>query len=80
MGKITEICGAPGIGKTQFRYYMFITMYPYPCCESIHGGWLFCVCMLYSMQLAVDVCIPEAFGGVDGEAIFIGNNASNCDN
>ena len=25
-----------------------------------------------SMQLAVDVCIPEPFGGVDGEAIYIG--------
>ena len=31
------------------------------------------------MQLAVDVSIPEVFGGVGGEAIFIGNdNALNC--
>ena len=26
----------------------------------------------FSMQLAVDVRIPELFGGVEGEAIFIG--------
>ena len=25
-----------------------------------------------SMQLAVDVRIPELFGGVEGEAVFIG--------
>lgn len=24
------------------------------------------------MQLAVDVCIPKLFGGVEGEAIYIG--------
>ncbi|KAM4045943.1 DNA repair protein RAD51 homolog 3 isoform 2-T2 [Anomaloglossus baeobatrachus] len=40
--KVTEICGPPGIGKTQL-----------------------------CMQLAVDVQIPECFGGVDGETVYI---------
>ncbi|XP_068677791.1 DNA repair protein RAD51 homolog 3-like isoform X2 [Montipora foliosa] len=42
VGKITEFCGAPGIGKTQI-----------------------------GMQLAVDVQIPDEFGGLNGEAIYI---------
>ncbi|XP_008569491.1 PREDICTED: DNA repair protein RAD51 homolog 3 isoform X1 [Galeopterus variegatus] len=45
--KTTEICGAPGVGKTQ-------------------------ICM----QLAVDVQIPECFGGVAGEAVFIDTEGS----
>ncbi|XP_043910215.1 DNA repair protein RAD51 homolog 3 isoform X2 [Protopterus annectens] len=45
--KITEICGAPGIGKTQL-----------------------CI------QLAVDAQIPECFGGLDGEAVFIDTEGS----
>uniref|UniRef100_A0A2K5RQX2 DNA repair protein RAD51 homolog 3 n=1 Tax=Cebus imitator TaxID=2715852 RepID=A0A2K5RQX2_CEBIM len=45
--KTTEICGAPGIGKTQL-----------------------------CMQLAVDVQIPECFGGVAGEAVFIDTEGS----
>jgi len=42
LGKITEFCGGPGMGKTQF-----------------------------GIQLAVDSIIPELFGGVGGEAIYI---------
>lgn len=45
--KITEFCGAPGIGKTQM-----------------------------CMQLAVDVQIPERFGGVEGEAVYIDTEGS----
>ncbi|XP_035416975.1 DNA repair protein RAD51 homolog 3 isoform X2 [Cygnus atratus] len=45
--KITEVCGAPGVGKTQL-----------------------------CMQLAVDVQIPECFGGVCGEAVFIDTEGS----
>ncbi|XP_048582236.1 DNA repair protein RAD51 homolog 3 [Nematostella vectensis] len=45
--KITEFCGAPGIGKTQI-----------------------------GMQLAVDVQIPEEFGGLDGEVIYIDTEGS----
>lgn len=45
--KTTEICGAPGVGKTQL-----------------------------CMQLAVDVQIPECFGGVAGEAVFIDTEGS----
>ncbi|XP_042298426.1 DNA repair protein RAD51 homolog 3 [Sceloporus undulatus] len=45
--KITEVCGAPGIGKTQL-----------------------------CMQLAVDVQIPECFGGLAGEAVFIDTEGS----
>ncbi|KAM9596847.1 DNA repair protein RAD51 homolog 3 isoform 3-T3 [Trichechus inunguis] len=45
--KTTEICGAPGVGKTQL-----------------------------CLQLAVDVQIPECFGGVAGEAVFIDTEGS----
>ncbi|XP_053223934.1 DNA repair protein RAD51 homolog 3 isoform X1 [Podarcis raffonei] len=45
--KITEICGVPGVGKTQL-----------------------------CMQLVVDVQIPECFGGLDGEAVFIDTEGS----
>ncbi|XP_068677792.1 DNA repair protein RAD51 homolog 3-like isoform X3 [Montipora foliosa] len=47
VGKITEFCGAPGIGKTQI-----------------------------GMQLAVDVQIPDEFGGLNGEAIYIDTEGS----
>lgn len=47
VSKITEVSGAPGIGKTQL-----------------------------CMQLAVDVQIPEAFGGLGGEAIYIDTEGS----
>ncbi|XP_058967481.2 DNA repair protein RAD51 homolog 3 [Pocillopora verrucosa] len=47
VGKITEFCGAPGIGKTQI-----------------------------GMQLAVDVQIPDEFGGLDGETIYIDTEGS----
>ncbi|CAN9515288.1 unnamed protein product [Ophioblennius macclurei] len=42
IGKITEICGVPGIGKTQL-----------------------------CLQLAVDVQVPQCFGGVEGQVIFV---------
>ncbi|XP_038059401.1 DNA repair protein RAD51 homolog 3-like [Patiria miniata] len=45
--KITELCGAPGVGKTQ-------------------------TCI----QLAVDVQIPQCFGGVEGETIYIDTEGS----
>lgn len=47
VGKITEFCGAPGVGKTQI-----------------------------GMQLAVDVQIPDEFGGLNGEAIYIDTEGS----
>ncbi|XP_062815015.1 DNA repair protein RAD51 homolog 3 isoform X5 [Anolis carolinensis] len=47
LGKITEICGAPGVGKTQL-----------------------------CMQLTVDIQIPESFGGLAGEAVFIDTEGS----
>ncbi|XP_018102394.1 DNA repair protein RAD51 homolog 3 isoform X2 [Xenopus laevis] len=47
VAKVTEICGAPGVGKTQL-----------------------------CMQLAVDVQIPECFGGVAGETVFIDTECS----
>jgi len=43
VGRITEMCGPPGIGKTQL-----------------------------SIQLAVDVTIPELFGGLGKQAVYIG--------
>ncbi|XP_043859927.1 DNA repair protein RAD51 homolog 3 isoform X2 [Dromiciops gliroides] len=45
--KTTEICGTPGVGKTQL-----------------------------CLQLAVDVQIPECFGGVAGEAVFLDTEGS----
>ncbi len=30
------------------------------------------VCVVCSMQVAVDVAIPEVFGGLGGEAVYIG--------
>ncbi|XP_073471261.1 DNA repair protein RAD51 homolog 3 isoform X1 [Aquarana catesbeiana] len=47
LGKITEICGPPGVGKTQL-----------------------------CMQLAVDVQIPECFGGNDGETVYFDTESS----
>lgn len=42
VGKTTEVCGVPGVGKTQL-----------------------------CLQLAVDVQVPQCFGGVEGHAVFI---------
>ncbi|XP_072272571.1 DNA repair protein RAD51 homolog 3 isoform X2 [Pyxicephalus adspersus] len=47
LGKVTEICGPPGVGKTQL-----------------------------CMQLAVDVQIPECFGGNDGETVYMDTESS----
>ncbi|XP_047443374.1 DNA repair protein RAD51 homolog 3 isoform X2 [Mugil cephalus] len=41
-GRTTEICGAPGVGKTQL-----------------------------CLQLAVDVQVPQCFGGVEGQAVYV---------
>ncbi|KAJ1531595.1 hypothetical protein ONE63_000267 [Megalurothrips usitatus] len=46
---ITELCGAPGSGKTQL-----------------------------SLQICVDVQIPECFGGIGGEAVFIDTSSNFC--
>ncbi|KFO57177.1 DNA repair protein RAD51 3, partial [Corvus brachyrhynchos] len=65
--KITEICGAPGVGKTQLwselgqLWGVNIPFFPVS-----HG----------CLQLAVDVQIPECFGGVAGEAVFIDTEGS----
>uniref|UniRef100_A0A3P8UD77 DNA repair protein RAD51 homolog 3 n=1 Tax=Amphiprion percula TaxID=161767 RepID=A0A3P8UD77_AMPPE len=42
VGKTTELCGAPGVGKTQL-----------------------------CLQLAVDVQVPQCFGGVEGHVIYV---------
>ncbi|XP_053173802.1 DNA repair protein RAD51 homolog 3 [Scomber japonicus] len=47
VGKTTEICGVPGIGKTQL-----------------------------CLQLAVDVQVPQCFGGVGGQVLFIDTEGS----
>ncbi|XP_034027708.1 DNA repair protein RAD51 homolog 3 [Thalassophryne amazonica] len=47
VGKITEICGIPGVGKTQL-----------------------------CLQVAVDVQIPECFGGLGAQAVFIDTEGS----
>ncbi|XP_067864571.1 DNA repair protein RAD51 homolog 3 isoform X2 [Heptranchias perlo] len=47
IAKIMEICGAPGVGKTQL-----------------------------SIQLVVDAQIPECFGGLDGESVYIDTEGS----
>ncbi|XP_068588199.1 DNA repair protein RAD51 homolog 3 [Cebidichthys violaceus] len=47
VGKTTEICGAPGVGKTQL-----------------------------CLQLAVDVQVPQCFGGVGGQVVYIDTEGS----
>lgn len=47
VAKIMEICGAPGVGKTQL-----------------------------SIQLVVDAQIPECFGGLGGESVYIDTEGS----
>ncbi|XP_022619642.1 DNA repair protein RAD51 homolog 3-like [Seriola dumerili] len=47
IGKITEICGVPGVGKTQL-----------------------------CLQLAVDVQVPQCFGGVGGQVMYIDTEGS----
>ncbi|XP_035501124.2 DNA repair protein RAD51 homolog 3 [Scophthalmus maximus] len=47
VGKSTEICGTPGVGKTQL-----------------------------CLQLVVDVQVPQCFGGVEGQAIYIDTEGS----
>lgn len=38
LGKVTELCGAPGLGKTQIRsVYVCVCVWPV-------GGWCMCVC------------------------------------
>eukprot|EP00897_Mesotaenium_endlicherianum_P006037 jgi/Mesen1/5461/ME000273S04694 len=46
-GEITEICGVPGVGKTQF-----------------------------GIQLAINVQTPAAFGGLEGQAVYIDTEGS----
>lgn len=41
-----------------------------------HDNTLVISLFLDSMQLAVDVQIPECFGGVEGEAVFIDTEGS----
>ncbi|XP_076597094.1 DNA repair protein RAD51 homolog 3 [Chaetodon auriga] len=47
LGKTTEVCGAPGVGKTQL-----------------------------CLQLAVDVQVPQCFGGVGGQVVYIDTEGS----
>nr|XP_020469447.1 DNA repair protein RAD51 homolog 3 [Monopterus albus] len=47
VGKSTEICGVPGVGKTQL-----------------------------CLQLSVDVQVPQSFGGVGGQVIYIDTEGS----
>uniref|UniRef100_A0AAQ6ADR2 DNA repair protein RAD51 homolog 3 n=1 Tax=Amphiprion ocellaris TaxID=80972 RepID=A0AAQ6ADR2_AMPOC len=47
VGKTTELCGAPGVGKTQL-----------------------------CLQLAVDVQVPQCFGGVEGHVIYVDTEGS----
>ncbi|KAM6929223.1 DNA repair protein RAD51 homolog 3 [Lycodopsis pacificus] len=47
VGKTTEICGAPGVGKTQL-----------------------------CLQLAVDVQVPQCFGGIGGQVVYIDTEGS----
>ena len=55
------------------RLSTYVLSHPTNCvCYSVCVCVLQCVCVCYSMQLAVDVSIPELFGGVGGEAVYIG--------
>lgn len=65
LGKVTEFCGAPGVGKTQL-WCVCLCNY-FDCVQFLPS-----LSALPSMQLAVDVSIPEVFGGLEGEAVYIG--------
>jgi len=66
MAHVIDAGGAPGIGKTQLRFVLVSgTAYCYVCCLPL---WWY----VFSTQLAVNCCIPSALGGVEGEAVFIG--------
>lgn len=47
LGRTCEVCGAPGVGKTQL-----------------------------CLQLCIDVQIPECFGGLGGQAVFVDTEGS----
>ncbi|XP_061105271.1 DNA repair protein RAD51 homolog 3 isoform X1 [Conger conger] len=59
VGKTMEICGAPGVGKTQ------LWMDNGQSCRWIPIKERVCI------QLAVDVQIPVCFGGLGGQAVYI---------
>ena len=72
-GSVTEFCmkehqrsiltlsgGVPGIGKTQMGYVTSLLSLLEPL-------------LVNSMQLAVDVQLPPMFGGVGGQAVYIGS-------
>ena len=46
------------------------------CFDDYDNDLVISVLSLDSMQLAVDVQIPECFGGVEGEAVFIDTEGS----
>lgn len=62
MGKITEFCGAPGLGKTQVRM-----------CVCVFGAQ---VSMQLGIQLAVSVRTPSFLDGPSGHCIYIDTEGS----
>lgn len=61
IGEVTELCGVPGVGKTQL--WLKTTRF----FSTIDSS---------SMQIAVDVQIPPVFKGVGGQALYIDTEGS----
>ena len=59
--------------KSKLASFYFGDLYPILQVAKLEISPKFPAIHYFSMQLAVDVRIPELFGGVEGEAIFIGS-------
>ncbi|CAB1352441.1 unnamed protein product [Coregonus sp. 'balchen'] len=77
VGKTTEVCGAPGVGKTQLCYLDTALGEGLPVGKTTEvcgapgvGKTQLCI------QLAVDVQIPMCFGGLGGKALYIDTEGS----
>ena len=85
---ITEFCDAPGVGKTQMRWMRVVSILYFNLCNKLYKAkcdvfakrllWSSIVNCVYipSIQLCVAVQVPEVFGGIQGEAVFIDTEGS----
>lgn len=75
LGKTTEICGAPGVGKTQLWSDTHIHILTQTHSLSVWSK-MFLTVSLNSLQVAVDVQVPPCFGGVGGQVVYIDTEGS----
>ncbi|XP_024530646.1 DNA repair protein RAD51 homolog 3-like isoform X1 [Selaginella moellendorffii] len=70
--ELTEICGAPGIGKTQLGYGP--TLFILDHSEITSKVSIFF--LSHRMQLAINVQLPRSLGGLNGHAVYIDTEGS----